>query len=86
MLHSAEIFFAYSIARSLNSNTFVKAVKATVLQKTAIGDFPHPMTVKLAIFVVEYLCEYESIPETALAHKSGEPGLSFDANLMRLSL
>jgi hypothetical protein len=41
--------------------------------------------------VVEYLCEYESIFKTALAHESGDPGVQFDEkpeveNLVRLSL
>jgi hypothetical protein len=32
----------------------------------------------LAFFVVEYLCEYESIFKTALAHESVDPGVLFD--------
>jgi hypothetical protein len=31
-----------------------------------------------SIFVVKYLCEYESIFETALAHESVDPGVLFD--------
>jgi hypothetical protein len=36
---------------------------------------------KFAIFVVEYLREYEPIFETPLAHETGDPGVQFDEKL-----
>jgi hypothetical protein len=36
---------------------------------------------KLAIFVVEYLREYKSIFETALAHESLDSGVLFDETI-----
>jgi hypothetical protein len=39
-----------------------------------------------SIFVVEYLREFESICKTVLAHESGDPGVQFNENLVRLSL
>jgi hypothetical protein len=29
-------------------------------------------------FIIKYLCEYEFIFKTALAHESGDPGVLFD--------
>jgi hypothetical protein len=39
--------------------------------------------IKLAIIVVEYIREYESIFETALAHESVDPGILFDEKKQR---
>jgi hypothetical protein len=39
-----------------------------------------------SIFVVEYLCEYESVFETSLVHESVDPGVLFEEKNQRLKI
>jgi hypothetical protein len=81
-MHLSAEFLGTAQSKNANVSAFVTVVKATVEQKRTMGDLAYSMVIKnnqnLTIFEVEYLREYESIFETALAHELVNPGVLFD--------